>query len=165
MSASSDLIQLMRCIPYPVVVVTLATADTIRGVTIGSFTSLSLDPPLISFNLDRSSRAHELMQQAHALSVHVPGDGMEELCNRFARPDQRDRDQFKGVQYRLSEQGVPLLGGVLARIDCTPEHRFVGGDHSLIVGRVREVVQFDTRPPLLYMDGTYRHLRDSEYSD
>lgn len=158
MSIDTDLIELMRTIPFPVVVVTMKSGDTIRGVTIGSFTSLSMNPSLVSFNLQKDSRAHELMESVEAFVIHFPGAGQEEICTRFARPDQRDREQFEEIEYQLSERGVPLLEGVAARVYCAPEHRFEAGDHSMIVGRVTRIEQLDNTPALLYLNGEYRTL-------
>ncbi|MGM0506389.1 MAG: flavin reductase family protein [Bacteroidota bacterium] len=156
---ADNLIRIMRRLPYPVTVVTTRAGDRVRGITIGSFTSLSLDPPLVSFNVTCDSQIHELFEQASRFVVHFPGAGQESLCTRFALPDQSDNEQFDSIE--LDEAGPedpPLLAGVDSRLHCRLEELKPAGDHSIVIGRVIHSEFLREGPAMLYMGGEYRSL-------
>lgn len=151
-----DLVDLMRCVPFPVTIVTASAGEEMRGVTIGSFTTLSMAPPLISFNLSIDSRMHALMEKAEAFVVHIPGAQQAELCRRFALPDLEGDEQFEQIPFRRANGSPPVLDGVIAEIHCRLHQRVVAGDHSIIIGEVERVEQHRREPGLLYLDGSYR---------
>ncbi len=145
----------MRFVPATVTVVTVGGREP-RGVTIASFTSVSLDPPLVSFNVQRSARFHGLLSGARRFAVHVLASDQAGLSDRFADPG-LDRDaQFAGVPHRVEPDGLPLLDGVLATFVCEPWAEYDAGDHSLFVGRVVEVSAVDAGEPVLYFLRSYR---------
>lgn len=150
--------QVMRQIPYPVTIVTSASGDTMRGITIGSFTSLSLDPPLICFNVEKSSQMHDLLSEAEFFAVHIPHGGNEELCNRFATPDLDDREQWKDIPYRLDSHGVPHLDDVAVVVECRNHSCQDGGDHSIFSGEVLKVNTHSDDPGIYYFNGAYYTL-------
>lgn len=152
------LIQVMRQMPAVVTIVTATDGEATRGVTIGSFTSLSLNPPLISFNLMRESRMDELMGRAQHFVVNIPGPDQESLCRRFSEPDMEDGEQFLGVDHHHTADGVPRLAGAIAELHCRMEHRVDAGDHTIVIGRVVNVLRNREEPPLLYYNGSYRTL-------
>lgn len=152
---AKDLINVMRQIPFPVTIVTASNGTSARGITIGSFTSLSMEPPLISFNVEKESQMHEVLQESSSFVVQIPHADQQELCTRFALPDQSDEEQFDGLAYRLSEKGVPVLDDVVAVLECTPYKQVEAGDHTLIIGKVERVEILKNDPAILYLNGVY----------
>ena len=147
----------MRRVPSPVVVVTAKGEREARGITIGSFTSVALDPPLVSFNVGRESRMYEVMETCSRFAVHVLGEGQAHLAKRFAKPDLTGSEQFEAVPHTRDAQGIPLLDDVTARFHCTPHDAVPAGDHVLYVGLV---VGVDDEQPdrgaVLYYKSSYR---------
>ena len=121
-------------VPTSVVVVTgLDAAGAPHGITIGSFASVSLDPPLVGFFPGLNSRSWAAIAASGRFAVNVLGAGQDELCWRFAKEGD---DKFAGLSWRASALGSPLLDGSLAWIDCTIESSTQAGDHFFVVGRV-----------------------------
>jgi 3-hydroxy-9,10-secoandrosta-1,3,5(10)-triene-9,17-dione monooxygenase reductase component len=134
--------------------VTVITADPVghrpTGLTIGSFTSVSMDPPLVGFLPQKSSTAWPLVRDAGAFCVNILAHGQDELCWRFAKVAD---DRFDGVAWRPApDTASPILDGVLAWIDCRIEEVVDAGDHWFVLGRV---MSMDCRPgdPLLFFTG------------
>jgi len=151
---------IMRRIPYPVTIVTAAFENSKRGITIGSFTSLSLDPPLISFNVDRESQMHELLSNTSYFAVHVPSEERADLCNHFALSDLTDREQFDHISHEMHSFGIPLIKDVCAILICESYSIIEAGDHSLVIGEIVESHQFKQDPAILYFDGRYYALEE-----
>ncbi|SHK56134.1 flavin reductase family protein [Rhodothermus profundi] len=153
--------QVMRRVPSPVTVVTAAADGEMRGITIGSFTSVSLEPPLISFNVARRARMHPLLLQARYFAVHILGAEQVALSQRFAEPGLSGQEQFEGLAYQLHAEGTPVLEGVLAVLHCRPYRRLEAGDHTIFVGEVMEIEVREEGPPLLYYNRTYRAVGET----
>ncbi len=148
----------MRRVPSPVTVVTAAGTGEARGITIGSFTSVSLDPPLISFNVGHEAQMHALIVRADRFAVHVLSEAQAHLADHFALPDRSGAEQFAPVAYRLDAHGTPILDGALAVFHCARYAVYEAGDHSLLVGRVLDVEAGAEGLPILYFDRTYRSV-------
>lgn len=103
------------------------------GITIGSFTSVSLDPPLVGFLPGTGSRSWAAIRSSGSFCVNVLGADQADLCWLFAKEGE---DKFADVSWRESGSGNPILGGVAAWIDCSLESETVVGDHYFVVGRV-----------------------------
>jgi 3-hydroxy-9,10-secoandrosta-1,3,5(10)-triene-9,17-dione monooxygenase reductase component len=138
-----------------VVVVTAAGPDGPVGFTCQSFSSLSLDPPLVSFAPARTSTTWPHIRAAGAFAVNVLADDHEHHSARFARSG---TDRFAGVAWTPGPDGVPLLDGVAAWVAATVEHEYDGGDHTIVVGRVRALGADPARAPLLFHRGRYGRL-------
>lgn len=144
-----------------VTVVTSMAGDKPVGMTCQSFSSVSLEPPLITFLPAKTSRAWPLMQRAGHFCVNILADGQQELSEVMAR---RGADKFAGLEWSLSKTGAPLLDGILGYVDCTVHAVHEAGDHHIVVGRVQDMdfrtgADDSTPDPLLYFRGTYRTLR------
>lgn len=150
----------MRRVPSAVTVVTAAGQGTIRGITIGSFTSVSLDPPLVSFNVGKEAQMHDVLLDASHFVVHVLTDQQAHLSHRFAVPDQSGIDQFESVDYVRDEHGTPILEDVLAIFYCRTYAVHEAGDHAIVVGEVLDIDEAIGGMPLLYVNRTYRELGD-----
>jgi flavin reductase (DIM6/NTAB) family NADH-FMN oxidoreductase RutF len=146
----------MRRVPSPVVVVTAAGNDDARGITIGSFTSVALDPPLVSFNVARDSQMYPLMETCSRFAVNVLGEGQAHLAERFAEPDLSGVEQFEGVPHTRDAHGTPMLDGVSARLHCVPHDAVPAGDKTLYMGLVVQVDEQPDRGAVLYYKSSYR---------
>ncbi len=124
------------------------------GTTASAVTSLSLDPPLILVCFDRSSVTLEALVAHGAFAVNVLGARQQHLSANFARRGLAAA--WDEVRHRRGRNGSPRIEGVIATLECTVEHRLDGGDHEIIVGRVREVeTTTDDAAPLIYWRGRY----------
>jgi len=138
--------------------VTVVTARDPRGkpvaMTVNSFASVSLDPPLVLWCVNRAIGLFAAFNAARHFAVHVlPGD-QDSVASHFAI----DRsDKFAGVDFETRLENLPVLPNYSALFQCKVEHRYDGGDHVILVGRVLE---FDHRPadPLVYHAGKFRAL-------
>lgn len=128
-------------VPTSVVVVTGCDAKGEPfGITIGSFTSVSLDPPLVGFFPGVQSRSWASIRESGKFCVNVLGGGQDELCWRFAKEGD---DKFSGLNWEPSPTGSPVLPDVIASIDCDIESETVVGDHFFVVGRVQSLAHAD----------------------
>lgn len=138
------------------IITTRSASGEAVGVTASSFNAVSLDPPLILWSLGRNAFSHPVFEAASHFAVHVLGDGQRDLSNRFARASSA---KFEGLATREGLGGVPLLGDCAAVFECATEHRYAGGDHLILVGRVLRLDQGPAeRPPLLFHQGRYAAL-------
>lgn len=136
------------------IVTTLAQDGTSIGVTVNSFSSVSLDPPMILWSLDKKSFSLPAFQAAPRFAVHVLDEHQEALSNAFARAS---GDKFSGLEIQYGLGGVPLLPHCTALFECTTAHLYDGGDHLIIVGHV-ERFEAGERPPLVFHRGRYARL-------
>lgn len=148
----------MRQLPFPVTVVTTSVGKEKRGITIGSFTSLSMDPPLVSFNLDAGAQMHDLVEKITHFSVHFPNPKHADICDHFATPDLSGEEQFEGIDHTRSPYGTPVLNEAGAVIHCRLYNRFEAGDHTIVIGEVTEVDQPEEEASVLYYDRSYREI-------
>lgn len=140
----------LGCFGTGVTVVTTMTADGPLAITVNSFTSVSLDPPLLLWCPARGSQRHDTFAGARHFAIHVMGEDQLELARHFAAKGA----DFAGIAWQPNGAGAPALDGVLARFDCRHHACHPGGDHSIIVGEVKEVC---TRPGkgLIFKRGQY----------
>jgi flavin reductase (DIM6/NTAB) family NADH-FMN oxidoreductase RutF len=143
--------QLMGRFATGVTVVTATSPDgKPSGMTINSFNSVSLDPPLVSICVDREADMHVTLTGQTGFVVNILSSDQESISRRFAenRPD-----RFNGVGYRLSSDGHPIIEGVLAHIECTAHDSIDAGDHSVVFGQVVGGSAGEGYPLLLYRGG------------
>ncbi|WP_300267647.1 flavin reductase [Microbacterium sp.] len=139
--------------PTGVVVITAkdAEGDPVAMV-VGSFTSVSLDPPLVAFLPQRTSSSYARMYGAADFCVNVLSENQIELSRRLAS---RDPNKFDGVAWRPSPAGNPILDGSVAWIDCTLTARHTAGDHDIVIGTVTALDTQEPAGPLLFFQGGY----------
>jgi 3-hydroxy-9,10-secoandrosta-1,3,5(10)-triene-9,17-dione monooxygenase reductase component len=128
------------------------------GFTIGSFTSVSLDPPLVGFLPMKDSVTWEAMSRSGAFCVNILSRNQADLCWKFAKSG-NDDDRFTGVTWHPGETGSPIIDRAVAWIDCTVEHVYEMGDHYFVLGRVGALdadADHDGLPPqpLVFYRGT-----------
>ena len=144
--------------------VAVVTAEDAHGdpvaMTMSSFNSVSIDPPLVLFSVSRTSRSLPAMKRAKGFAVNVLARDQEALAERFAK---RLEDRWAEVERTFGHMQAPLLTGALAHFECEPYARHDGGDHVVFIVRViRHTVREDRPAPLLFFRGAWRSLRDEE---
>jgi 3-hydroxy-9,10-secoandrosta-1,3,5(10)-triene-9,17-dione monooxygenase reductase component len=135
-----------------VTVVTAMAPDGPIGFTCQSFSSLSLDPPLVAFAPARTSSTWPRLRQAGRFCVNVLADDQSDLSQAFARSG---TDKYAGVSWSPSPHGSPMLDGVVAWIDSELWAEYDGGDHTIVVARVLDLGADATRSPLVFHRGSY----------
>ncbi len=142
-----------------VTVVTAVTDDGPIGFTCQSFSSLSLDPPLVAFAPAHTSRTWPQLREIGRFCVNVLAEGQDDVSQNFARSA---ADRFAGVRWTPSAHGAPVLDDVVAWIDAELWAEYDGGDHSIVVARVLDLGADPDRRPLLFHRGAYGLLHRSE---
>jgi 3-hydroxy-9,10-secoandrosta-1,3,5(10)-triene-9,17-dione monooxygenase reductase component len=139
--------------PTGVVIISGATADGPVGVAIGSFTSVSLDPPLVGFLPGRTSTSWPKIEASGSFCVNILADDQLHVVTSFAS---KDGTKFADVAHRTAATGSPVIEGVLSWIDCTIESVAEAGDHWWVVGRIAAMnVERDDVPALQFFRGKY----------
>ena len=137
------------------VVTTLDEAGQPVGLTANSFSSVSLDPPLILFCLARSSSNLERFRRAEHFAINVLHIGQQPMSGVFARSS---AERFDGVAWESWDTGAPILSGSLASFECATHQVVEAGDHLVFIGRVTRARFEPRRDPLLYFRGRYQRL-------
>ncbi len=117
------------------------------GMTISSFNSVSLDPPLVLWSIANNAYSYDAFMNAEYFAVNVLTMKQQHLSSRFA---QRGEDKFEGIECHDGLHGVPILPEYAACFECRTEHRYDGGDHKIIVGRVLRLEDRESDPLILY---------------
>jgi flavin reductase (DIM6/NTAB) family NADH-FMN oxidoreductase RutF len=141
-----------------VIVVTAETGDGLRlGMTMSSFNTVSLDPPLILFSIHRNALSFAAWQTVDRYAVNILGANQEDIANRFAKSK---GDKWEGVRTSMNAGEAPTLHGCPLSIQCEAHDRFDGGDHEIFLGRVVSVAKSETASaaPLLFHGGRFRFL-------
>jgi len=125
-----------------------------HGLTVNSFSSVSLDPPLVLICLAHTATAIEVFRGATHFGLSLLSAHQKELSDRFAR---KDSDRFDGVQWRRGITGVPLLAESLAEIECAMKHIVRAGDHDIFIGQMVHATIREGEP-LIYYASRYRKL-------
>lgn len=157
-AAARQFRDVLGCFASGITVITTMSGDDPVGMTCQSFSSVSLDPPLITFVPARTSRAWPLIQRAGRFCVNVLAADQEQVSGQMAT---KGVDKFAGIEWTPSAAtGSPVIAGTLAHLDCTIHAVYEGGDHFIVVGKVEHLEQHapeaPTTEPLLYFKGRYR---------
>jgi flavin reductase (DIM6/NTAB) family NADH-FMN oxidoreductase RutF/DNA-binding MarR family transcriptional regulator len=134
-----------------VAIMTARSGDKLAGVTANSFTSVSLDPPLVLWALELKAQSLPVFREAGHFAVNVLAADQVALSTRFARSSP---DKFRAAEWTEGRSGAPLIAGAAAQFECVREAEHQGGDHLIIVGRVERFTRFE-REVLLFAHGRY----------
>lgn len=129
-----------------------------HGMTVSSFTSVSLDPPLILVSLENKARTHEIVSHSNVFAVSILAEDQREISDVFAGRVADDDDRFQDIDFKLSTNGCPIPNGSLAYLDCRVQSEIRGGTHTVFMGEVIETVILREAKPLVYFDQDYRLL-------
>jgi flavin reductase (DIM6/NTAB) family NADH-FMN oxidoreductase RutF len=132
-----------------------------RGVTVNSFTSVSLDPPLVSFCLSKASSLLPAFELDEHFAINVLASHQTDLSRRFARPS-LNRD-WEDIRFREDETGCALLDGALASFSCRRRNVHDGGDHVIVVGEVTQYEMDGAGEPLVFYAGRYGGFLPDDY--
>lgn len=156
---SQDYRTALGCYATGVAVVSLLDEGGLpRGVTVNSFNSVSLEPPLVSFCIDRAAYSFSSFQKAKHFVVNVLAEEQQALSVRFASPHP---DKWDGIAYETWESGAPILPGCLVNLECALDALHDAGDHIILIGRVTKLALGPAGSrPLLYFRGAYSQLVD-----
>lgn len=148
-----------RCLGQFATGVTVVTANIngeLVGLTVNSFASVSLNPPLILWSINVASGSYAKFSVADSFIINVLSEDQIALSRHFGRSG---GDKFSSIAWSTGVNGAPILDGVAAFFECSRESEHRGGDHLILVGRVQRAVQFD-RNTLLFAQGRYRIAAD-----
>ena len=138
------------------VVTTRTDAGVAHGLTVNSFASVSLDPPLVLFSLGRDARSFQAFMETGRFAVNVLRADQSDVSTLFAGAED---DRFSSADTVVWKTGAPVLADCLAAIDCTVSARHDGGDHVIIVGAVQALAVVGDGEPLGYWQGDYRAVK------
>jgi len=142
-----------------VTVVTTELHGLMYGITVSSFASLSLDPPLITVSLANDNRLPSMIEQSGHFAVSILADDQREISLHFAQPGRVPATAFgHPVPTRRWTTGSPLIEGAVAQVDCELEQSVPGGDHTIMIGRVTGAHSDPGKLPLVYFRRDYRSL-------
>jgi len=137
-----------------VTVVTTEHDGTPYGMTVSSFSSLSLHPPLVLVCVEKSVKTHDALRASGMFGVSILSSEQASVSNRFAS---RSDDKFAGIDVRAGEHGMPLIGGSICTLECRVQGELRGGDHTIFVGEVLDA-QTGEGAPLVYYRSAYRGI-------
>ncbi len=145
------------CFATGITVVTADLAGKPVGITVNSFSSVSLEPPMISWCIDKQASLYSLFERTEFFSVNVLSAQQLELCRLFSLGR---KEGFDHLNWRRGVKDIPLLADCVANFQCQTVHRYPGGDHSILVGEVL-ACDISAGEPLIFFNGEYRQLNDS----
>ncbi len=145
----------LGCFATGITVITTKGDDSENiGVTINSFASVSLDPPMVLFSLKAESPLNQILEGCGKYNVNILADNQEETSNLFAGPGE---DKFSQVNWAEGDNGVAILSDALASLECNIAAAYPGGDHTIYLGEVTKInCPGDEGSPLLYFRGGYK---------
>ncbi|MDB6061212.1 MAG: flavin reductase domain protein [Verrucomicrobiaceae bacterium] len=124
------------------------------GMTANSFSSVSLDPPLALWSIAKTATNFEAFHTGTHFAIHILHSGQEQISRHFAT---KNIDKFLDVPFDIGAGDTPLLQDYSARFECEVEHRYLGGDHIILVGRILAFDNLD-KEPLVFFKGQYKQL-------
>ena len=155
MVTSDDFKQVMRRWASTVTIVTTRTDNVICGLTVTSFSSLSVQPPMVFVSIYRKTHTHPLIENSGIFCVNILAPDMSHISDRFAgrHPDE---DRFAGLAHHTEATGAPILNDAVAFLDCRVIEPLITGDHTIFIGQVEAAgLLKPEQAPLLYYMGAY----------
>jgi 3-hydroxy-9,10-secoandrosta-1,3,5(10)-triene-9,17-dione monooxygenase reductase component len=147
--------QVLGRFPTGAAVITSLDEGRAVGLAVGSFCSVSLEPPLVLFCVSKDSNSFPSIERTRLFCVNILAESQEDLCRRFAT---KVTEKFGGVPWRATASGVPALDDVLGWISCTVVSINEAGDHFVVLGQVTELSAGDGRAPLVFFGGQYKRI-------
>lgn len=141
-----------------VTVVTTGIDGWLHGMTANALTSVSLNPLMLLVCVEKTAQSHEQISKAGRFAVNILSAGQQEISKLFAVTSEAERDSLRGVGYRISASGNPIIDGSLAYLECAVSDRCEGGDHTVFLATVVEGETLSDLQPLLFYQSKYRKL-------
>lgn len=139
------------------VVTTMKEGGTPLGATISSFCSVSLEPPMVLYCLDKKTYDFEHYTTAQHFAVNILSEKQTDISQKFSFEKE---SRWQEVEYHHEQTDAPLLKDVIAYLECKKEHCYDGGDHAIIVGRVVNLKVLSDEKPLVYYHSSYQSIKD-----
>jgi flavin reductase (DIM6/NTAB) family NADH-FMN oxidoreductase RutF len=133
-----------------------------HGMTVSSFTSISLEPPLVLISLSKDTRTHHLVSRSGVFGVTLLNQNQREISERFAGRIAENQDRFAGLETFTLRTGAPFLRGGLSFLDCTVVAAHDVGDHTLFIGQVVALQVEEADAPLIYYNRRYHRLHSDD---
>jgi flavin reductase (DIM6/NTAB) family NADH-FMN oxidoreductase RutF len=148
-NVAEDLKQFMREFPQGVTLVTTNHKRELKGITVSSFTSLSVDPPLILIAIAKNATSYDSFTNAEFFSVQLLASNQDEIATKFASKIDH-AEKFRGLSYTFDSKGNPIIDGILANLECERDQVYDAGDHSIVVAKVTGSNILKDSSPLVY---------------
>lgn len=145
--------------PTGVCIVTAMYEGQPIGMTVGSFTSVSLNPPLVAFFPDKKSTSWPKIAATAQFCINVLSEHQQDVCRTFAM---KSETKFESVSYSMSASGLPIIDDALVWIDCRTYAVHEAGDHFAVIGNVRSLALEQAHLPLLFYRGAYRRIEAAD---
>ena len=158
-----EVLDLRDCLGKFATGVTVVTCQGDRGpcgITANSFSSVSLEPPLVLWNIAKVTNSLRAYLEAEHFAINILGAGQQDVSHHFA---QSDHTRFNGIEHTVSDKGVPLLTGTVACFECRTHQVHDCGDHYIIIGEV-ERFRANDATPLLFYGGEYCRIVPGQMS-
>ncbi|AKI97500.1 flavin reductase family protein [Kosmotoga pacifica] len=137
-------------------IVTMNVGGKLNGISIAWITRVSITPPMLAISIGKTRYSHELLNKTDRFGVCIMKPNAEELVSYFGSKSGRNVDKFAGLNYTLSDSGIPIVPDTLAYIECIIKSKADAGDHTIFIGEVVLQKTFDEGKPLIY--GEHRML-------
>ncbi|TAK21774.1 MAG: flavin reductase [Chloroflexota bacterium] len=141
-----------------VTVATVRDGDDVRGITLSSFSSVSLDPPLVLISVDKRAVCHGMIGRSGHFCVHILAEGQTLISDRFAGRRPGEHAEFADCSTGTTPSGAPIIDRCLGYFDCRVTAAVDGGDHTIFVGLVEAGEATDDVAPLVFYAGSYRKI-------
>lgn len=149
----------MRNFPQGVTVVTYSSEKGFGGITVSSFTSISLEPPLILISLAKGTESYRSISEQDFFAVNLLAEDQKSVSDRFAGRD-GVKERFSGIKYDLSERKLPVITGSVAYLECRKYRQEDAGDHDILLGEVLGGRILNSKMPLIYYRQQYTSLSE-----
>lgn len=150
-----ELKSIMRAFPQGVTIITARHGDELYGITVSSFTSVSLKPPLVLVSVSKEAPTHGALVKEKSFTVNVLESDQASLSEKFAGRAGGSTNKFRGTKYRTGKNGCPILEPSLGFLECKRWGTYDGGDHTIILGEVTNAESRKNALPLVYYDRQY----------
>jgi flavin reductase (DIM6/NTAB) family NADH-FMN oxidoreductase RutF len=155
--------EVMRVFPQGVAVVTSSYSGSLYGMTVSSFTSVSLHPPLVLVAISKSTKLHDVFTSSDVFAVNLLAEDQKSVSDRFAGRENVS-ERFEGIKFDLVDN-CPIIKGVRAYIICRKWATCDSGDHTLLIGELMKGVKINNRRPLAYYSQQYATIAQLETTE
>jgi flavin reductase (DIM6/NTAB) family NADH-FMN oxidoreductase RutF len=145
--------EILSHFPSGVTVVTTSVGEELWGMTVASFASLSLRPPLVLICIEKSVKTHDAIVASGHFGVSILAASQADVSNRFAS---KADDKFEGIPFRRARRGSPLIEGAIASMECRVTEQLPGGDHTIFVGEIDDATTAPGDPLLYVRSGSHK---------
>lgn len=153
--SANDFKQTLGCFATGITIATTLYNEKNYGITINSFTSVSLEPPLISFCLGKNSASYQAFSTNKFFAINILADDQQNLSQNFAMREQKNWDKNS---HNIVDNKFIILNGIIAYLKCELYNKFDGGDHTILIGKIIQLQKLSDKKPLIYFQSNYHKL-------